>query len=531
LPDPDTVAELPRSVAQKYNIVVMSQMKEGVTVATSDPLQPNLEQIVRANLGQEKEQDIEVKDVSDEGMERSALSLFSKKKEKGKAKTFGGQVKIVYTSHEGIEAALRLYNTSLDTRFQSIIKAQQKVAPEILTEILNDAIALRASDIHFEPQEKQIIIRFRLDGVLREAGRIQKQYYEGILNRVKIASNLRTDEHFRPQDGALRHQTQTGKVDVRVSIVPVVDGEKIVMRILALYVKSLSLSDLGFSQEHQDILKKAVQKPFGMILTTGPTGSGKSTTLSALLKMRNTPDVNISTIEDPVEYKVRGVNHIQVNTGVNLTFASGLRSLVRQDPDIILVGEIRDSETADISVNAAMTGHLLFSTLHANTATTAIPRLLEMGVEPFLLASTLEIIMGQRLVRRICANCRYSYSVSREEVRTLFPRAELFLPQDETVTLYKGKGCSACAQSGYRGRIGMYELLEVTPEIGELIIKHATSDEIDRLARSQGMRVMFEDGLEKVLAGVTTIEELKRTAAPPEETVEQKHTAVEHDIL
>ncbi len=428
---------------------------------------------------------------------------------------YAGKITFVFTSEENIESALRHYRKPLATRFQQIIDEQRKVAPEILEEILADAISLRASDIHFEPQEDIVVVRFRVDGVLHEAGRIQREYYEGVVNRVKIEANIRIDEHFAAQDGAIRHKSASGPMDIRVNIVPIVDGEKIVMRLLAAYVRTLSLGDLGFSSESQSILEAAAHKPFGMILTTGPTGSGKSTTLSALLKMRNQPDINISTIEDPVEYKIRGINHIQVNTKTNLTFASGLRALVRQDPDIVLVGEIRDGETADISVNAALTGHLLFSTLHSNDSATAVPRLLDMGVEPFLLASTLEVIIGQRLVRRICPECRFSYSISASDARGLFAGASAYFTGSKKITLYKGKGCEACGSTGFRGRIGIYELLEVTPAIEELIIARATSADINLCAAKHGMKLMFDDGFDKVLSGMTTIEELMRVAAPP----------------
>lgn len=326
------------------------------------------------------------------------------------------------------------YHKPLATRFQAIINEQKKVAPEIITEIFNDAIELRASDIHFEPQEKIVLIRFRVDGVMHEAGRLPKDYYEGVINRIKIESNMQIDEHYAAQDGAIRWLTKAGNpMDMRVSIVPIVDGEKIVVRLLSEYVRTLTLQDLGFSEEYRAILETVAHKPFGMILTTGPTGAGKSTTLYALLKMRNRPDVNISTIEDPVEYKIPGINHIQVNQETELTFAKGLRALVRQDPNIILVGEIRDGETASIAVNAALTGHLLFSTLHSNDAPTAIPRLLDMGVEPFLLASTLEVIIGQRLVRHICPSCRYSYSLSLAEAQKLFPGANKYFVKKEDV--------------------------------------------------------------------------------------------------
>ena len=294
------------------------------------------------------------------------------------------------------------------------------------------------------------------------------------------------------------------------------------MRVLASYVRSLTLKDLGFSEQNQQILDEAAHKPFGMLLTTGPTGSGKSTTLYSLIIIRNTPDVNISTIEDPVEYKIAGINHIQANPEADLTFAKGLRALVRQDPDIILVGEIRDGETANIAVNAALTGHLLFSTLHSNDAATAIPRMLDMGVEPFLLASTLEVVIGQRLVRRICPQCRYSYGVKVGEAQHMFPGAKNFFKGRGSVTFYKGKGCDACGHTGYRGRIGIHELLVVTPEIEELIISEATSTDINNLARKQGMKLMFEDGFDKAMAGHTTIEELMRVAAPPSVVFKKK---------
>jgi type II secretory ATPase GspE/PulE/Tfp pilus assembly ATPase PilB-like protein len=405
---------------------------------------------------------------------------------------------------------------TLATRFQAIIEQQGKVAPEILNEIINDAIELRASDIHFEPQEKEVMVRFRVDGVMHEAGRIPREYYEGVLNRIKIEGNMRIDEHYAAQDGAIRYAGHREPIDIRISIVPLVDGEKVCMRLLSAYVRSITLTDLGFSDEHRRVLEEAAIKPFGMILTVGPTGSGKSTTLYALLKMRNHPDVNISTIEDPVEYKIPGINHIQVNAKTNLTFANGLRALVRQDPDICLVGEIRDGETADISVNAALTGHLLFSTLHANDAATSIPRLLEMGVEPFLLASTLEVVVAQRLMRRLCPHCRYSYPVVAEDVRKVTPSAARFFDETTPTLLYRGKGCDSCGGTGYRGRIGIHEVMVITPELELLIAKRATSTDIVVLARQQGMKMLFEDGFEKVRRGVTSLEELLRVAAPPD---------------
>jgi len=525
-PNADLVSLLPEDIARTYNAVVVKKDGDNVMVATSDPTNALLEEAVRTNLGQEIAIFPETEDDANKQTSRKSAAAgrfgFGKEKKAERA-AFAGKIEMVYASRKAIESFFVHYRKPLATRFQAIIDANRKVAPEILEEIFNDAIQLRASDIHMEPQEKIVIVRFRVDGVLHEAGRIPREYYEGVVNRIKIASNLHIDEHFSAQDGAIRYDTGNGTMDIRVSIVPIVDGEKIVMRLLSEYVRSLTLTDLGFTEKHRRQLEEASRKPFGMILTTGPTGSGKSTTLYALLKLRNHPDVNISTIEDPVEYKVQGINHIQVNPETNLTFAQGLRALMRQDPNIILVGEIRDGETASIAVNAALTGHLLFSTLHANDAATSVPRLLEMGVEPFLLASTLEVVIAQRLVRRICPRCRYSYSVTPEEAGKLFKNADKFFGSKGQILLYKGKGCEACGGIGYQGRIAIHELLVITPAIEKLIVARASSADIEAQARKEGLASLFEDGFEKVLGGTTTIEELLRVATPPEHPVTPDH--------
>jgi type II secretory ATPase GspE/PulE/Tfp pilus assembly ATPase PilB-like protein len=521
---PEVVMSLPEEIAKIFSTVVVSFTPEVATLATADPARPGLEQAIRANIGQ---QVAELPDellspeqrVSKQKKKKGGLSLslsLSTKKTQSRV-PYAGRLQFVYTPQSAVDAMLVLYRKPLATRFQAIINQKRTVAPEILEEIIDDAIELRASDIHFEPQEKMVVVRFRVDGVMHEAGRIPKGYYEGVVNRIKIESNMRIDEHYAAQDGAIRYtKGRAEPMDLRVSIVPLVDGEKVVMRLLSAYVRTITLSDLGFTARNQQILEQAAFKPFGMILATGPTGSGKSTTLYALMKLRNHPDVNISTIEDPVEYKLPGINHIQVNPKTGLTFASGLRALVRQDPDVILVGEIRDGETADIAVNAALTGHLLFSTLHANDAATAVPRLLDMGVEPFLMASTLEVILAQRLVRRLCPQCRYSYSVTRADVEKTFPIAAHAFPERGSTLLYRGKGCEACGGTGYKGRVGIHELLVITPEIEELIVKRASSTDINAMAESQGMQHLFDDGFEKMRKGVTSLEELLRVAAPSE---------------
>jgi len=476
-PPREQVLKIPEALAKRFRVILFTEDNESLTVTTDNPSQKTISAELK--------------------------KLFPTKK-----------IIFAYSLSEDIDIAFIYYRKTLETRFAQIIKKQQRVAPEIIEEIFEDALTLRASDIHFEPQEKEVVIRFRIDGVLHEAGRIPKEHYENMLNRIKVQSHLRIDEHLSAQDGAIRYAQKEKAVDMRVSIAPTLDGEKITIRLLSQYVRSFTLSDLGLSMDNQKFIEEASKKPFGMILVTGPTGSGKTTTLYALLKILNRPEVNITTIEDPVEYRINGVNQIQVNMQTNLTFVRGLRSIVRQDPDIILVGEIRDEETAEVAVNAALTGHILLSTFHANDAATAIPRLLDMAIEPFLLASTLEVIIAQRLARKICESCRYSKSLKQEEIEKILPNAKHYFPQKST-TLYEGKGCKSCGDSGYKGRTAIFEFLHVTPEIQDLILKNPSTQQVWELAQKQGARSLFEDGIEKVKKGVTTLEELTRVAAPP----------------
>ncbi len=427
----------------------------------------------------------------------------------------GKKIRVAYALPDAITTSLNLYQQPLETRFSHIIKEGRRVAPEIVDEIIKDALAYNASDIHFEPQVDSVTVRFRVDGTLREAGVLPKENYENVLNRIKVESGMRIDEHLTAQDGALQRHMENVSADIRVSLVPTVQGEKVVMRVLSSYVQGYSLGDIGLNTHNRDLLQAAAAKPFGMILTVGPTGSGKTTTLYALLKLLNHPDVNITTIEDPVEYKMPGVNQIQVREASNMTFAKGLRAIVRQDPDIILVGEIRDQETAEISVNAALTGHLLLSTFHANDAATAIPRLVDMGIEPFLLASTLEVIVAQRLVRKICNHCRYSLTAEEAINKLASHKADLSRYFVKTDNVYAGKGCSVCSGTGYAGRSALYELIAVTPELQELIVKSPSSRDIEKLARAQASVPMFEDGIEKVKSGVTSIAEVLRVVEPP----------------
>lgn len=427
------------------------------------------------------------------------------------------EIVLAYALSDDIDHTLAKFRPPLKTRFAEILESGQQVAPEIVDEIFKDARSLGASDIHIEPHVEHVQIRFRVDGVLHEAGTVPKEYYEMILNRIKVGAHIRIDEHFAAQDGALQYTFPDGNsMDMRVSIVPTLEGEKVVLRVLSSHVQGLALGDLGLSPQHQSMFEKAARSPFGMILVTGPTGSGKTTTLYALLRMLNKSDINITTIEDPAEYRMDGVNQIQVNELTNLTFAEGLRSIVRQDPDVILVGEIRDTETVEIAVNAALTGHLLFSTFHSNDSATAIPRLLDMGIEPFLLASTLELVVGQRLVRTLCQTCRVSETMNQDAIAYAHGESLRHYFGEGEHTLFTSKGCGECNNTGYQGRTAIFELITVTPEMKEIILKSPASNEVWNMARSQGSRSLFEDGIDKVNAGVTTLSELLRVAEPPE---------------
>ncbi len=473
-PSKELIRTLPEEISLGNRIVIVDADEQSVLLTTDNPTSP--------------------------GLLAKIQSLFS-----------GKHISLAYSLPEDLDSVLVYYRKPLETRFNKIIQEQAHIAPEIIDEIIKDAIILDVSDIHFEPQENVVVIRFRIDGVLHEAGQIPKQYYEKILNRLKVQSNMRIDEHGSSQDGAIRYIADEEPIDIRISIVPTLDGEKVALRLLAGYSRNLNFKNLGFNIVNLKTINDQIHRPFGMIVTTGPTGSGKTTTLYALLKQLNNPDVNVTTIEDPVEYKIYGVNQIQVNTSTNLTFTEGLRTIVRQDPDIILVGEIRDKETAKLAVNAALTGHLLFSTFHANDASTAIPRFVDMGVEPFLLASTLNAIIAQRLVRLIHPQCRMKYSVSLEELKAHLPTAGNYFKEPK-VTLYYGKGCEACNYTGFKGRSAIYEIITVTPNMKKLIMQNPSGEEIWQLARSEGVKSLFEDGLDKVKAGRTTLEELMRVA-------------------
>jgi type IV pilus assembly protein PilB len=375
--------------------------------------------------------------------------------------------------------------------------------------LISQAISDRASDIHIEPTEKDLRVRFRIDGVLHEVMRSPRTITAGVTSRLKIMADIDIAERRIPQDGRLSVPSGGGTVDLRVATLPTVWGEKIVMRILDNTTASLDLADLGFGEANAATFARSYVKPHGMILVTGPTGSGKSTTLYATLNVVSRPEINVITVEDPVEYRLPGINQVQANPKAGLTFAAALRSILRSDPDVVLLGEIRDRETAHIAVEAALTGHLVLSTLHTNDAPSAIVRLTEMGIEPFLVGSALECVLAQRLARRLCGKCKQAYVPTRESLAEL----QVPLPADEPVpTLYRPAGCGACSQTGYKGRIALHEVMAVTEDVERLAVERASAIAIGRTAREQGMTTLRQDGIAKARAGHTSLAEVLRVA-------------------
>lgn len=460
----------------------------------------------------------------------------------------GRPIKVYMASEAGINNVLAQYHMDVDEGVRDSLESANGGAPKvvsnaqvivqdspvskILSQLLDYAQRVRASDIHIEPSETKLTIRCRIDGVLRVVMTLPKTVEAALVSRIKILSNLKIDEHRKPQDGQFTVMVGDKEVDLRIAISPVVWGEQVVIRLLDKSGNTFKLEDMGYAGRALRVIRRGIKRPNGMILTSGPTGSGKSTSLYALVQEIYSEKINIVTLEDPVEYKMEGVNQIQVNPAVGLTFASGLRSILRQDPDVVLVGEIRDGETANLAVQAALTGHLVLSTLHTNSAAGILPRLLDMGIEPFLIASTINTVIGQRLVRRVAPEREEYKSNSMEtqmikdSIGYLLPKTkeeaksvdddlgygDLPLADSPNFTLVKGND-TPTTPGGYKGRVGLYEVMEITDEIQQLIIKHATSGQIQRVGVAQGMIPMHEDGILKALKGMTTIEEVNRVAA------------------
>lgn len=481
-------------------------------------------------------------------------------------KQLGDSIKVHIATRSHVQTALDQYRGNIGTELTKVVSGEEldeevddTIDEEDLAEdspiaqtvnlIIEYAIRSSASDIHIEPREGHVIVRYRVDGVLREANKLPKRVHSALISRIKILANLKIDERRAPQDGRFKIQVGASTYALRVSTLPISEGEKVVMRILDESGKPVTLEELGYWGPSFDVISKAIEQPHGMVLVTGPTGSGKSTSLFSILSQLNKPSVNISTIEDPVEYKIPGANQTQVNPKANMTFAAGLRALLRQDPNIIMVGEIRDSETAGLGVQAALTGHLVFATLHTNNAATCLPRLLDMSIEPFLIASTVRAVVGQRLVRRLCVSCRESVKPDATELKKIndifktkdssimkqinelekqaldggvgkpsdknSDTAELSTSESSVKRIWRAKdgGCDSCGGIGYKGRVGIYEVLNNSQAIEKLIVANATSDDIQEQAIKDGMITMQLDGFIKALRGQTSIEEILRVTA------------------
>lgn len=506
----EILSYIPEPIARTHNVVAFKKEEGILEVAMLDP-----EDLQTINfIGKKTGLIIKPRLTS-----RESIKLVLKQYQKSLQAEFG---EIIDTSVERLTDTSKLKSTDENTDLEKA--AEDMPIIKIVDTLLKHAIIQGASDVHIEPLEKEIVIRYRIDGILQDAMTLPRQVHTGIIARIKVLSNLKLDEHRLPQDGRFKIEATDYKVSFRVSILPIFDGEKIVMRLLDESAKGYTLESLGFWGEALEVAHRNISKPNGMILATGPTGSGKTTTLYTVLDILNKPEVNISTIEDPVEYRMPRINQTQINTKIGLTFASGLRSLLRQDPDVIMVGEIRDEETAEIAVHAALTGHLVLSTLHTNSAAGTLPRILDMGIEPYLIASTVNVIIAQRLVRKVCSSCATKYTLDKPIIKSLTERFDLqrileVLKRERIVhakaewkdiEFTKGKGCEHCNKDGYRGRAGIYEVLEVTEELGELIVKKSTSDAIEEYAREKKMIFMLEDGFVKAVQGVTTVDEIMR---------------------
>lgn len=495
---PEAVATFSKSIAERFNLIPfkLEKQKGSLSVAMADPLDLEAINFIR--------QKTNLTIISYQGIPSEIKASLEGQYSTGLV----GEVKEALKETEQLN--------KVQTFDQESISQVIKEAPiaKVVSTILEYSIKSRASDVHIEPQEDRLRVRYRIDGILYERLSLPKAVQEAVVSRIKILSGMKIDEHRTPQDGRFNFKYGDQEVDLRVSVLPIVHGEKIVMRLLQKSGGLPTLNDLGLRGTSLKYLEASILRPHGIVIICGPTGSGKTTTLYSILTKLNTTRVNISTLEDPVEYQINGINQVQINVDVGLTFASGLRSFLRQDPNIILVGEIRDKETADLAIQASLTGHLVFSTLHTSSASGALPRLLDMGAESFLLASTMNCVMGQRIARKICNHCKVEYVPPKEIILEmkkvlgdLFPNLE-----GQQIKLYKGNGCDECGHSGYYGRVGIFEVMSISEKIAKLILQHSDSTTIEKQAMSEGMITMKQDGYLKCLEGVSTIDEILRVA-------------------
>ncbi len=492
----DVTKIVPENICRHQTLVPISLEENVLTIAMADPLNVFTVDDLRVMTGYEIKvvisSEAEIKQAIEKCYgNKGSMEDILKTMDDGKG---GGTLEVVQQQEDQVDIAT--------------LEAAGEEAPvvKIVNLIMTGAVKSGASDIHIEPFEKSLRTRYRIDGVLHEISSPPKRLTAAIVSRIKIMANLDIAERRLPQDGRIKVKVIGKEIDLRVSILPTAFGEKVVMRILDASSLCLDLTKLGFEPDVLPIYQKHIEIPYGIVLVTGPTGSGKSTTLYSSLSTLNYPDRNIITIEDPVEYVLEGINQVQAKPDIGLTFAAGLRSFLRQDPDIIMVGEIRDAETAEIAINAALTGHLVFSTLHTNDASGAVTRLTNMGIEPFLTASTVVMVIAQRLVRVICDNCKEDYQVPAQFIRDLGQKYE----DDKPVLLYRGKGCDRCTNTGYRGRLACYEIMVIEDELRDLVLERASTHLVKQKSREHGMVTLREAAFRKVLNGVTTVEEMMR---------------------
>ena len=494
---PQALGLMPRAVVERFFLVPFSydDKTKTLSIAMSNPVDLEAISFVRQKTGL----NIKVFAASAKDVEKAINEQYRQE--------------LVGEVGEALKETESLHKTqTIDSKKIAEIIKEAPIA-KIVSTILEYAVTSRASDVHIEPQEDRVRVRYRIDGILYDRLSLPKNVQEAVVSRIKILSDMKIDEHRTPQDGRFNFKVADKEVDLRISVLPTTFGEKIVMRLLRKSGGIPTLQELGLMGSSLKNLETAILRPHGIIIVCGPTGSGKTTTLYSVLSKLNTTRVNIVTLEDPVEYQMPGINQVQINPAVGLTFATGLRSFLRQDPNIILVGEIRDSETTELAIQAALTGHLVFSTLHTSNASGALPRLIDLGAERFLLSSTLNAVLAQRIVRKICLHCKEEYIPLPQIIQEIKNGlGNLFPSAGETVKLYKGKGCEECAGSGYLGRIGIFETLPVSEKMSTLILQNADSNSIEKEAISEGMIVLKQDGYLKALQGITTVEEVLRVA-------------------
>ena len=494
---PQALGFVPRSVAERFSLIpfAFDEKTQTLSVAMSNPVDLEASSFVREKTG------LNIKTFA------SFPTDVQKAINEQYRQEIVGEVGAALKETEALNK-VRTVDTS---QISQIIK--EAPIAKIVSTILEYAVTSRASDVHIEPQEDRVRVRYRIDGILYDRLSLPKSVQEAVISRIKILSEMKIDEHRTPQDGRFNFKIDDKEVDLRISVLPTSFGEKIVMRLLRKTGGVPTLQELGLNGPSLKNLETAMLRPHGIIIVVGPTGSGKTTTLYSVLSKLNTTRVNIMTLEDPVEYQMPGINQVQINPGVGLTFAEGLRAFLRQDPNIILVGEIRDKETTELAIQAALTGHLVFSTLHTSSAAGALPRLLDLGAETFLLASTMNAVVGQRIVRKICTYCKLEYAPPPplvEEIKVVL--GKYFPPQAGELKFFKGKGCQECGNSGYLGRIGIYETLMVSEKVASLVLQHSDSGSLEKEAINEGMITMKQDGYLKVLQGITTVEEVLRVA-------------------